>query len=588
MVQYSKLLLAAFVNTAVALLVIRIVRASEPVEWTAKPGDGPKSFVRHHGSTLEFRCAFAGFGGAFAESSDVRLWYQTNGMGRAWWSVPATRSNDVLSASWPPSADPGADRVSFFFGAPSNAYASAVVRLQHSPGFTPNVVSAPVQTIDFSKVDVANAPWIRPDDSALEAMRESIGQKQNALTVDQLSTLNGGPYVSATSGYDNTEIPYNPIAFLGLFRGATLHGGRGGRSIYLAYKPSVSGYNSPLFGLGIMTLEDSLIQGSVITNFSAFASSVDVATHIADAENPHNVTAEQIGAFSAEAGDELAGVVNAWETYWDGDDVRVTVTNYDSHVNIPSLYLEQNTNSVVGGTPAYRVVWDERTRWDQFLDGYNAFATNVVENYADRAWGVYDSASGNYSPDGLLQISQGQIMIANGLAYQKTVTTGGCAVWVLQATDPTMVSGVMSNGYFRIADGDGNALFEIVKGDKRTVGATASSIVANNGMTITYNVTAADHPKLEIATDLNGTWLSEGNYSGVANVSWTGSSGAWVATVTPIGNRPIMFAKASYETGGETYVKHSAPLGFSRIYVNGTNYNVHVETMNGKKVLVLQ
>lgn len=558
------------------LIAALAVAASEPVEWTAKPGDGPKSFVRHHGSTLEFKCAFAGFGSAFANESDVRLWYQTNGMGQAWWSVPATRSNDVLVASWPPSADPGADRVSFFFGAPSNAYASAVVRLQHSPGFTPNVVSAPVQTIDFADVTASNAPWIPLSGGFADTL--TVG---GVLNVTDWMVVD---FSKLTDANDEDSILDRINAKLSL-NSQSAQTVNGPIRFQANNLPSTWPYvfeggvefvsEAPTFFTGSIRLGDNyLVSSNGTLNLDGRKIAVDTdVSAIPDLVRDVN---------------SISDTVVAWETYWDGDDVRVTVTNYDSQVNIPSLYLEQNTNTVVGGTAAYRVVWDERTRWDQFLAGYNAFATNVVENYADRAWGVYDSASGNYSPDGLLQISQAQIMIANGLAYQKTVTTGGCAVWVLQATDPTMVSGVTSNGYFRITDGDGNALFEIVKGDKRIVGATASSIVANNGMTITYNVTAADHPKLEIATELNGTWLSEGNYSGVANVSWTGSSGAWVATVTPIGNRPSMFAKASYETGGETYVKHSAPLGFSRIYVNGTNYNVHVETMNGKKVLVLQ
>lgn len=140
-------------------LLATAARAAEPVEWTARPGDGPKAFARHHGSTLEFRCTFTGFGGAFAPDADLRLWYQTNGMGQAWWSVPASRSNDVLSASWPPTADPGADRISFFFGAPSNAYASAVLRMQSSPGFTPNILQPPVLRLDFDGLDVLNAPY---------------------------------------------------------------------------------------------------------------------------------------------------------------------------------------------------------------------------------------------------------------------------------------------------------------------------------------------------------------------------------------------------------------------------------------------
>jgi len=280
--------------------------------------------------------------------------------------------------------------------------------------------------------------------------------------------------------------------------------------------------------------------------------------------------------------------IAAWESYWGGEDVRVTVTNYDSLVHAPSLYIEYNTNTVSAASPTNNVVWDELTRWNSFMSVYNLFTNNVLNNFADRAWGVYDSSTGAYSPDGLLQISQPEIQIANGLAYKKSITTGGCAVWVLTATEPTTISGVTSNGYFRITDGDGNALFEIVKGDKRTVGATASSIVATNGMTINYNVISDDHPTLELTTDLKGTWYDETECSSFATVSWSGTNGAWVVSVTPVGAQSRMFAKASYEVGGDTYIRNSAPIGFDRIYIGGTNYSVHVEMMNGKKVMVLE
>ena len=60
---------------------------------------------------------------------------------------------------------------------------------------------------------------------------------------------------------------------------------------------------------------------------------------------------------------------DAWSSYWDGDDVRVTVTNYDSVAHLPTLYLEQRTNDTASASDdeAFRVVWKEMTHWDAFL-----------------------------------------------------------------------------------------------------------------------------------------------------------------------------------------------------------------------------
>ena len=128
--------------TALAATLQLTAIAAVPLAWDARPGNpAPASFDRYHGEALEFRCTFRGFGELpFPSGADIRLWYQTNGMGSAWWSAPATIQSNVLSATWSPALDPGADRVSLFFGAPSNAYASAVLRLRHSPGFAPGTM----------------------------------------------------------------------------------------------------------------------------------------------------------------------------------------------------------------------------------------------------------------------------------------------------------------------------------------------------------------------------------------------------------------------------------------------------------------
>ena len=137
--------------------------AAVPLIWSATPDrPAPAAFDRHHGETLELRCTLAGFGERpFAEGADIRLWYQTTGMGAAWGSVPAAASSNGLSAVFTPAADVGADRYAMYFGAPSNAYASAVLRLRPSPGFTPNVLPAP--SPGYIETDPTVPAWAKAD-----------------------------------------------------------------------------------------------------------------------------------------------------------------------------------------------------------------------------------------------------------------------------------------------------------------------------------------------------------------------------------------------------------------------------------------
>ena len=157
--------------------------AAVPLAWDVRPGQpAPASFDRYHGEALEFRCTFRGFGELpFAPGADIRLWYQTNGMGYAWWSAPATIQSNVLSATWSPALDPGADRVSLFFGAPSNAYASAVLRLRHSPGFAPGTMPDPET---FHERDPVFSEWLStytPPDTSLEPATNYTGSALGAF-----------------------------------------------------------------------------------------------------------------------------------------------------------------------------------------------------------------------------------------------------------------------------------------------------------------------------------------------------------------------------------------------------------------------
>ena len=716
--------------TAIAATIIASLMASAPVplSWQVTPRNpAPVSFDRHHGETLEFRCTFTGFGELpFAHGADIRLFYQTNGMGSTWWSIPAAVSSNVLTATFTPQADPGADRLALFFGAPSNAYASTVLRLRPSPGYVPNVIPPPDVTSWSTELAALRSLIDYSQDNAdlVATIEASARPVIRIVTEDGTRIMDATGSVFAVSSTPGVFVATNlflmaPGAeFVFTNINAIAWGLVGGSPIfqqmikYLAYDATtgrwlalgtsfgnylapeyVAGFNAsfqsptdtpfdaPSFGLydngfigdashlegtfyrvagatvtslvdrvvfessvpqtGVSTNDVKNIVTAAVTNgewtvtgglpdhtYSVgesvidgrwygditdnqtgetsyggqdlpyvpdsftdgiwydslerrvnltatrgktnvlglarladlpaltnglIASESDPTVHSwAKASRKPTYTPDEVGAYSAQAGTNLSSVVSTWETYWDGDEVRVTVTNYDSSVHLPSLYLEQK----IENTDAYRVVWDERTRWAS-NDVQMAALRAALDEKADRAWGFYDSHTGYYAPDDYTWISSPKIAIAGGLAYQRTLTTDG-AVWVLVSNGMVAeTGGEVTNGFFRIKDDEGNTTFEIVRGNKRTVGATAAGIRvtrsgSSNVVTVPYNVVSEEHPTVYGTTN-----LSSGEWTELA-ATWLGQSGAWTAQVSSAS--ATFFIKGEYETGGETYIKNVAPI----------------------------
>lgn len=285
---------------------------------------------------------------------------------------------------------------------------------------------------------------------------------------------------------------------------------------------------------------------------------------------------------------QISTIVN----YLTGDDARVIITNLDSQVEMPHLSFEWKVAD--NGTNYWSTIWDELTRFTWLQNTYlpanyynKAGIASLLDEKADRAWGFYDSHTGNYSPDDYTWISSPSIAISGGLAYEKYITSAG-NIWLLESNGLTVqTTGVETNGFLRVSDGDGTVLTEIIKGDKRTVGASASS-VSVNGTTLsaTYPVASAEHPTLYASTDLV-SFVAESDNSCPCTVSWSGTSGAWVASVTPKGSTPTVFAKAEYEIGGETYIHHAAPTKLDYIIIGNTKYSIGTTTISGNTVLTL-
>ena len=153
------------------ILLLPCIANALPLQlrWTAETSD-PKPFraAIWRGETVELRAQLRQYGVdvALPDTATASLYYQTNGMGSAWWQGAATATtNGLLSATWSPALDAGAGSYVFFIGAADAASnviyrAHGQIRMLGSPGATPNALEPPVQTIDFGTTATTNAPWL--------------------------------------------------------------------------------------------------------------------------------------------------------------------------------------------------------------------------------------------------------------------------------------------------------------------------------------------------------------------------------------------------------------------------------------------
>ena len=157
------------------------LHAVVPLRWTVETSRAvPAQFEAYQGETLALEAALQSYGKPLEAPSNYSLYWQTNGMGNAWWSqevvgfsgsgtiegsnssvpLPTTTTTNVLFATWSPTNDVGAKVYNCFIGKPGTIYHAAFqLRLRPSPGATPNELPLPQKVIDFAKVTVLNPPW---------------------------------------------------------------------------------------------------------------------------------------------------------------------------------------------------------------------------------------------------------------------------------------------------------------------------------------------------------------------------------------------------------------------------------------------
>ena len=256
---------------------------------------------------------------------------------------------------------------------------------------------------------------------------------------------------------------------------------------------------------------------------------------------------------------------------YSGSNVVAEVTNYNSQVHAPSLRLMQLNES-----NEYVTVWTETNGLARTLRAATNYAASAIADYAaPRAWSRTTSGLGAEAPANTTWISTPTTVIAGGFEYAKFVDSYG-EVWVLTSNGMAAEFNPDTNAYFRITADDGTPVFSIEKSDSQVVGAHASGItVGATTITIPVPVVSVTAPTMYWRQYLDsGDWADESSPPTGATVSWSGTAGSWVCTVSFSGTRPSsMFFKFSFIQEGGVVIRNNATTDLSTgIWVNGVKF----------------
>ena len=564
-------------NLAAAALMVELCSTCPlhalPLTWRADwPDAKPVETLVHRGTDVELRPLWR----INKQPADTNGWTfttycQTNAVGPWFGPMPGaffSHTNDVGAAFY---------NVIVRAETPSgevNYTAFARLRMLDSPGFAPGALPLPTQTLDFADITVFNAPYYTKaeTDARIVELAPVPGDYETVSNrAMRAVTTNANGWVEADIDLGRH----------------TLRSGRYGGLL-------VPGTRGWVLTLAEVAPTDDTFQFNWISNgdpvevvrrrdLSAAAQASTNHTDAAIAE-----LTDSISILDANKADrsELAGYATPADVYRivTGTNVVLVITNYNSAVHAPSMKLQH----LDPGTGEYVTYWDEARGHANTLSNAMHYADGLAADLdaakAPRAWSRVTSGLGADAPAGTTYISTPVTHISGGFEFEKKITAGG-TVWTLCST--SLAAGSTTNGYFEISALDGTPVFSVEKTDSVLVGVNASAIdVVGSACVISVPAVSDTHPFARVATTLvQPTWYkedSDGMPAGSpATVSWSGQSGAWVATVD-FGSSQQGFVFFEYLQEGRVKIVNSAVVDLSQgVHYGGATY---MPTVSGNEL----
>ena len=323
----------------------------------------------------------------------------------------------------------------------------------------------------------------------------------------------------------------------------------------------------------------------------------------AKASSKPSYSASEVGAAPSSltsAVSSLSDTVSFIETWAIGDETQLRIENAgQTNATLQITY----TNDLMFSTAVAESNTLAKARADATaldLALADAFDT-ALAGKADRAWGNTTS-SGAPSPADELIIEKPKLALTGGGNFSYIeASTGGYWVmsislgseWTLEsladAQNPTNPATIAMH------DAEGNTAFTVTSTSSREAYTVTGeqyiycrSVGGNDVITLTYPVVADSAPTIEYTPSLTNEFATVDNWPGyIASVVPTGHSGMWTNTVTMVGHPGKGFFKGKYTKAGHTYTRFNQPIGITQITIDDVTYDISVETINGKKLMVL-
>ena len=519
--------------------------AAVPVEWDVEVTRvQPAMFSAYRGETLELSARMLRGGRPFeAPLEGAALYWQTNGMGSAYWAASASCASNVLSAVWSPTNDVGAATYNCFIGEPGGSYRAAFrLRLLDSPGASPNSFPLPVARLDFAAVEVANAPYYT------KAETEAKIVELAPAPGDYAAVSNAAVFAATTNALQDAAIESNKVSI-------------------------ASNADS------ISSLSDSV--SSLIDSTSTVSSGLSqLAAEAAPAINGYarlySFVTGSTNANLVVTNYQLTAEAEAARTHFDPSD-----PDLDFSTVPPSLRIEDassGTNRVVVDTRDF-VVW----YWAQKIGGAIAEAVSTAVDTC-RAW-VNFTASGleNPIPDTLV-IDVPNIWLMAGKTFEKHVA-GSNACWVIRSNGVTMPisdNAQSAGGFLELTDAFGTPYIRFNKTENYFVDPMADGIEYDKDIgewRILYSTTNCPAGGANAAIVGSTTYpgksvlKAEDDPDCPATITWTGSAKNWVMHAVP---KPVdgavpksMFFGAVVEVQGQDYIEYLRPMSIPHLLVDG-------------------
>lgn len=521
----------------------------------------------YHGESIAFETTYLdALGNPIEDISVEELYFQTNGMGQIWFKAKSP-------SSFGPSDDIGAANYRFFLRAESpdgvNYRANGNLRMLDSPGFTPAELSLPAKSIDFSIIDVKNAPW------ALFADLVSLSNRLDGVAGDATKA-----FINATNAQtraNNAIIASNEANTYA--RNAKTIAQTASDIAQSAKKDAQNAQETASSASLKLDQVENTAEGANAAANAALSESSNALCAISTInENLDTKIKPQIATNTAN--------ITTCMQILEGKNFRIVVSNHTEKTAISSYEILDNG--------AWKPIWNETNlvadaianlqSWS--LSNHYTKAESDATTAATRKWSNFDSVTGEEAPEGFTQISsENGIMLGAGLGY---FHVAGSQYWILRGNGSVNVN---TNGLIEICDSSGQGVFRCVKGDEELKGAspTENPAIQHNVdgfdiITIYYSFTSGKAPIMEFTEDLkNGPWYKDTDEGAPHTVTWEGS----VATVK-VPTNSAGFFRAFYWAGGENYVESTQAMKLSRINIGGTTYTLGTATISGKTVLTLE